>query len=674
MAFEKIVLRPGVDLQQTPLLNEASWSSSNLIRFFQGLLQKLGGWMHINSTPFQGICRGILAWADLSSNTYIAIGTEQRLEIFTSGNLYDVTPIRKTDNITPNYSTAMGSNVVTVRDSSNGASATDGVLILNPISVGGLIIQGSYEIQTIVDANNFTINAASNAASTVNNGGAAAEYTTINTSSTVKVTLNNNGLSSGGVYTVYVQTTVGGITLTVGSYLVGTVIDANNFNITASGPASSSTTGFENGGNSQIQYLLPAGLPSAAPAIGYGDGGYGLGPYGQGSTSGTPAALRQWTMGAFGQDLVAAPTGGSIYLWNPSLGLFENPATLMSANAPAVVEGLFIAMPEQQIVTFGATDPATGNPDPMLIRWCDVADFTDWTATAANQAGSFRLPRGSRIVGGIQGPQYGLLWTDLGLWAMSYIQPPLVYGFNEISEGCGLVSMRAMCVLGINIFWMSYNGFFVYSGGAISPVPCDVWDILFKNINWPQQDKITMGANSHFNEFFVFYPSASGTGENDSYIKATVSPNGVLWDYGTMIRTAWYDQSIFTSNDPIGTDTSGLIQQHETSNDADGSPLMAFAESGWFKLNDGEFYIFIERMIPDFVFTGGATIQISVLTADYPTDTPRVQNFTVTQATEYIIIRSRSRLARIQIASTADLGTFWRLGEMLYQATPAGRR
>lgn len=675
MPYNKVILRPGVNVEQTPLLNEASWSLSNLVRFFNGLLQKIGGWTRLSNSTLQGVCRGMLAWADLSSNAYVACGTEQRLQLFTAGVLYDITPVRQTDNIPPNYSTVLGSNIVTITDTTpSNVSAGDGVLILNPIAVGGLILQGNYAVQSVIDANNFTISAASNALTTVNNAGSAVGFITTNGSNSIQVVLPNNGYAVNSVYTVYVQTIVGGITLTVGDYIVQSIIDANNFTINAAGSASSNANGFENGGNSRLEYLLPAGLVSAGIAEGYGDGGYGLGGYGVGGSS-VPSALRQWTMGAFGQDLIAAPTQGSIYLWNPALGLFENPATLMSVNAPAVVEGLFIAMPQQQIVAFGCTDPNTGNQDPMLIRWCDVADFTDWTATAANQAGSFRLPRGSKIVGGIQGPQYGLLWTDLGLWAMSYVQPPLVYGFNEISEGCGLISLRAMCILGVNIFWMSYNGFFVYSGGTVTFIPCDVWDVLFLNLNFAQLDKITMGANSHFNEFFLFYPSNTGNGENDSYVKATILPGGIVWDYGSLIRTAWVDQSIFTGNNPLAVDGAHLIQQHESGNDADGQPIIATATSGWFKLENGELYVFLDRMIPDFVLKGGATVNITIYTADYPTDSPNVYGpYSVTSSTEYFIIRSRSRLARIQISSLGDLGTFWRLGEILYLGAPAGKR
>ncbi len=677
MSYNKVVLNPGVDVDKTILLNEASWSRSQFVRFFQNMLQKIGGWLRITDTKFIGTCRGIFSWADLVGHTYIAVGTDQRLEAFAGGNLYDITPIDNTVNITPDYSTVSGSSIVTVHDVTHGESEGDWINIVNPISVGGLILLGLYQIQSVIDADNYTIAAASSATATVNNGGAAADFNTTNTSSTVTVTLDDHGFSAGQIYTVYVSTTVATVVL-FGDYTIVTAPTADTLTIVAAGTANATTSGFENAGNSRIEYLLASGLASAGSQAGWGIVGYGLGPYGIGGTTYTPSVLRQWSLDAWGELLVASPTQGALYSWDPTAGTFQNPATIISGS-PAQQNGFFIAMPQQQIVSFGATDPNTGDQDPMLVRWCDVADFNNWIATVLNQAGSFRLSRGSRIIGGIQGPQYGLLWTDLALWAMQYIQPPLVYGFNQISSGCGLNSLRAMCILQNNVYWMSNGGeqngsFYVYSGGAVQSIDCPVWDKIFQNMNQEQVDKVCLGASSNFNEFFVFYPSLNGTGENDSYVKR--DNDSGAWDYGTLIRTAWMDQSVY--GNPMGTDTNGLIQQHEVGYDADGVPLKASATSGWFKINDGSLYLFIERMIPDFILTGGAQVQITIEMADYPSDTPNIYGpFQVNDATEFIIIRGRGRLARVTIASTdnpVDFGTFWRLGECLYLATPSGER
>lgn len=668
MPYQSLKIRPGIQVEATPMLNEAGFSASNLIRFFQGILSKLGGWQRLTSQMFSGVCRGMIAWADLNGVPYIMIGTNTNLYVYYNGQLYDVTPIRRTSNVANSLSTVMGTNVVTITDTLNGSAQGDTVDIVTYAAVGGLVLQGYYVIQSIIDNDNYTINSPFNATSTVTLGGHTSLFTTTMTSGVVEVTLPNHGFTSGQIYTVHVSTTVGGLTL-FGPYIVGTIIDVNNFDITATGSASSSTTAHENSDQIQYQYLISSGPVSTSTAMGYGEGGYGLGPYGIGATSAAIIPLRQWTMLNFGQDWIGCPTNGAIYLWNPSLGEVNNPATLMSVNAPPHNTGIFLAMPQQQIVAFGAYDAVNMYQDPMLIRWCDVGDFTDWTASTTNQAGSFRLPRGSRIVGGIQGPQFGMLWTDLGVWQMQYISFPLVYGFNEIASGCGLIAMRAAGILAGNVYWMSQNEFFVANGTTVQVLPCSVWDIVFRNLNTFQKDKITCAVNSYFNEIAWYFPSLSGSGENDTYVK--YNSVSQTWDYGSLARTAWFDQSVYGS--PMGTDTTGLIQQHETTPDADGIAMLPLATTGWFKMSEGSIYMFLERLIGDFIYDGNATMQVTVQTVNYPNDTPNSITFNVTSATEYNIIRLRGRLARISIQSS-DVGSFWRLGNILTLTSPGGRR
>jgi hypothetical protein len=679
MPSTPLKMLPGIDVEKSELLNESGFSASQLIRFFQKKAQKLGGFARITSTMLIGTCRGLFAWADLTGVGYIAAGTEQRLEVWNAGIIYDITPVYATDNLSGPFSTYSGQATIIVHDATTTPNVGDWINILTPTAIGGLILQGFYQVQTQIDSSHYTITAASAATSHAVASGTTALFHTYSGQTTVIVTLANHGLAMGGTYTVYVSTTVGGVVL-FGAYIVNTVLDVNNFTITGAPAASSTTTGSENGGNVRIQYLLQTGLVSAAPAIGYGEGGYGLGPYGQGAMSGAQTPLRQWSFGNFGRILVACPIGGSIYDWDPAIGFFENPAAIVS-NSPAVATGIFVAMQQQQVIAYGITDPNTMLPDPMLIGWCDVANLTVWTASATNQAGTFRLSRGSRIVGGLQGPQYGMHFTDVGVWLQQYIGFPLVYGFNEIGQGCGLISMRSVGVLGGIVYWCSYNGFYAFNGAAVVPLPCTVWDRLFgvnasgsQNANFSQQDKFLLAPDSHFNEFFYFYASITGTGEIDSYLKYQQVDN--VWDYGTLTRTAWFDQNDVLVNNPLGVDGNGLIQQHETGTDADGQPMVSSITTGYFKLSEGLAVIFLERMIPDFVAVDGTTIQITVNMVNYPDDTPLFsETFTWVAGavgSEYIIVRGRGRFAQITITSNG-LGSFWRLGEFLWIGTGSGR-
>lgn len=677
MPFQALRLNAGINTEATPMLNEAGWSFSQLIRFFQGFLQKYGGWTRLISTPIIGTARAMLSWEDAASNTYIAVGSEQALEVYSAGVLYNITPVVSVDTVAVSFSTSIGSPTVKVTDSAtNPASAGNSIYIENPIAVGGLVLQGTYPIASVIDAHNYNITAPSNASGNVTNGGAAALFTTVNTSTTVKVTLANNGYALGQTYMVFIPTTVGGITLN-GPYTIGTVIDANNFDITAASPATSSTTGSENGGQVTIQYLLPAGNASNTNQGGlYGEGTYGSGTYGIGSSA-TFVSARLWSFGYWGTDIVASYTNGPLYTWISESGLIGNPAVVISSAPMNINAGVFTAMPQQQVVACGASDGSSVTTDQMLVRWSDIADNTDWTATATNQAGSFRIPRGAHIAGGLQGPQASLIWTDVGFWLMQYIGFPLVYGFNEIGQGCGLIWQNAKGVLAGKVYWMSFNNFFVYDGNSVQALPCPVWDKVFQNLNTLQTSKIICCPNSYFNEISWCYPSANSN-ENDS--RVTLYANDGTWSFdppAAIVRTAWLDQSSLIA--PLGVDGAALIQVHETGNDADGTAMVSYAQTGFFKISEGLSYTFIERLIPDFILENSGsnttTVQVTLYFQDYPDQAPiyTVGPLSVTTAINYLIVRGRGRLVSIKIGSI-DVGSFWRHGESLYFGEPDGRR
>ena len=50
--------KPGIDTETTPVLSEAGWNNSQLIRWRAGLPEKLGGWAHLNQVALVGTGRG----------------------------------------------------------------------------------------------------------------------------------------------------------------------------------------------------------------------------------------------------------------------------------------------------------------------------------------------------------------------------------------------------------------------------------------------------------------------------------------------------------------------------------------------------------------------------------------------------------------------------------------
>jgi hypothetical protein len=676
MPLKKITITPGINTQETATENLGGWSFSNLIRFRLGLLEKIGGWFHFSNIATIGTARGLHAFQDLSANQYLAVGSEQRLQIYSAGIVTDITPIRKTSNLSSAFTTTSNSNVVKITDTAHSAQVGDWVNIYTFVSIGGIVLFGFYLITDVIDANNYEITAASVATSGVTDGGTVSEFTTTITSGTVKVTLNNHGYAQGNVYQVQISTTVGGLTF-FGAYIVNTVIDANNFDILSSGAASGSTSGFENGGNGRIEYLLSSGFASDMLLTGYGTGTYGSGSYGEAQGSTFVEPLRNWFLDNFGEDLVALPTNGTLYEWSPPVAA-GNVATAV-ANAPLYGAGMFVAMPQAQVVIVGAE--VSGTQDPLLVCWCDAGDLTDWTASVTNQAGSYRLSRGSLIVGGLQGPQFGFIWSDIDLWLMNYQGYPLVYGFSIVGEYCGLISPKGAGFANNTAFWMSIKGFFNYSaGGGTQPMECSVWDEIFPILDTNNLDKIFAATNSLFNELAWFFPSTQSSnptlGEIDSYVKVNYLEG--FWDYGSLVRFSWIDESIF--GNPLAVDGSGLIQQHEIGYNADTVAMTGvYAQTGYVDISDGTVFLFVNWLIPDFKWrtTQAGTmpsINLTVFTLTYPGDKTPTQfgPFVITPDTQYITIWTRARQMAIKIESDA-FDTWWRVGAIRYRGAPAGR-
>jgi len=672
MPTRKLILKPGVNLEQTPTLNQAQFVAATLCRFYNGLIQKIGGWAQIALQALVGTCRGLHGWADIVGNAYLAAGTEQRLTMFTGDLLYDITPVYATNNPAVAFSTVSGTNVVTVTDATTSPTVGDWINQEVQVAVGGLIVFGYYQVATIVDATHYTILASSNATSTVTNGGAVPSFATQNGLATITTTLTNHGFATGSLFPVLVSTTVATVVI-FGTYSV-TRLTANTFSFTAGSAANATTSGSENSGNARIAYLLPTSFAVNTVTTGYGIGDYGAGDYGLSSGGQTVLMLRQWSLDHFGQDLIASPTNGKIYYWMPPT---VAPASVVSGSAPIYNTTVFVMPQVEIVVALGAE--VGGVQQPLLVRWCDQADFTDWTTTATNQAGSYFIPSGTRLVAGLAAGLGALVWTDTDLWTMTYLGFPLVFGFNRLATACGIISQRAAGAYGTSVMWLSNRGFFDYAvGGGVTPMECPVWDFLINNIDLAQAGQIHCAVNSLFNEMAWHFPLLS----TSPYYVANVTVMGYVkinyiercWDFGVSAqyqRTAWV--GISPVGYPVGADLSGLLQQHEVSTDANGAGLEWSWQTGYFDMQEGEEFVYSDLIIPDFVSTGNPVFTPTVLMTDYPYASPTNAVVpSITALTNFIPFSARGRQMAIGM-SGSDLGTFNRLGALRYRFASDGK-
>lgn len=702
MPHQSIQILPTVDELKTPTLNQAAISVAQYIRFMidtggQSLIQKLGGWARWFPNALPSICRALWGWQDINGGQWLAAGCTNTgssggpLLVLKPTGENTITPRTIQDNVAVDVTTNTSNSIVIIKDTGSNISSFDSVYIPVHIAVGGIIIFGFYQC-IAVSANTYEIVLSDKFGnpvipiSAITDGGVVEKFSVVSGSSVVTVTLPAHGLSVGNDFPVLIQTTLGGVTLQ-GDYLVQTVVDANNFTILAPQSATSTVSNQAiNGGNARYNYYVSFGALPAGQ--GYGVGGYGIGGYGAGVTptanAGTPLVAFDWTLDNWASLLIACPTkttfgspdgatqiGGPIYYWDP---LGSTPIATVIPQGPISNAGTFVAMPQRQIIAYGST--FTGVQDPLLIRYCDADNFFNWVGTPINLAGSKRLSKGSKIVTGLQMAQQLVFITDLSLWTGQFIGGQDVYSWNDVADECGCIAQKAAGTLHDILYWMSQSQFFMFSGGGVQTIPCSVWDVVFQNLNKTYVANIRCATNSYFNEVTWYFPStASVSGENDTYVKYNVVTQG--WDYGPMGRSAWINQSVL--GPPIGTDpTTKLIQQHEISNDADGSALLASFTTGFAVLNDGDVLMFVDQFWPDMRWgqygsTPNATLMLNFIVSEYPGDSPSTYGpYTLTQAVQYITPRFRGRLVALQFFST-DVGTFWRLGLPRYRSQPDGK-
>lgn len=155
------------------------WVSSNRVRWHKMLPEKIGGWLAqtltgANNGVYIGTCRQAWDWASNDGQYWIAFATESKLYLINNLTLYDITPSYQTSNLANKLSTTINSNQVMVNDTTNAKwQVNDWINIVNPVTIGGLTLQGSYQIDAAISGNpyEYTFTAASNATSTVTNGG-----------------------------------------------------------------------------------------------------------------------------------------------------------------------------------------------------------------------------------------------------------------------------------------------------------------------------------------------------------------------------------------------------------------------------------------------------------------------------------------------------------------------
>ena len=614
MPLQKLKFNPGVDRENTRYAAEGGWYETDKVRFRRGMPQKIGGWVRLSAATFLGVCRSMLNWVTLQQQNLVSVGTNLKYYIERGGAYFDITPIRATATLTNPFTTTLNSTTVLVTDNAHGALQNDFVTFSGASAVGGLTLNGEFQIS---------------------------------------------------------------------------FVDANSYNITAASQASSGATG---GGTVTAAYQVNTGNEIAVPFTGWSAGAWGAGTWGVGGA--TLAPIRLWSQANFGEDLFFGYRGGSLFYWDASTGVNTRAVYVTSlggaSDVPTIVNKTFVSDIFRFAFCFGSNALGSAALDPMLIRWSNQEDVTNWTPAATNQAGSLRLSRGSEIITVLQARQEILIWSDTALYGMQYLGAPEVWGAQLLGDNITIASTNAAVYSGNIAYWMGTDKFYSYDG-TVKTLPCSVRSYVFNDFNTSQYAQVVGGTNERFDEIWWFYCSA-GVTQNDRYVVYNYLQD--IWYYGTLARSAWIDSDL--RENPMAATYSNNLVNHEVGYDSQegavASAITATLLSSEFDLDDGDKFMFVNRVLPDVTFEGSTvTNPAAVMTlspmqnsgsgynnplsvgGNSASTVTRTATVPIEEFTGQVFVRVRGRQMAFKMEST-ELGVAWKLGIPRLEMRADGRR
>lgn len=534
------------------------WYSGNLVRFFSGTIQPVGGWQRpVDDTgaelaALSGRPRDMIAWRLADGSVALAFGTTEELALLLGGSMHDITP----------------SGFTNGQENTEFSSGTS-----NGQYGAGTYGSGQYGTGSLAgaktEADTWSVSAFGEYLAAVctsdkrlvvwtGDAGTAA-YVLGGTRPTTGATPSTSGgaLADNSYYYVVTATLP----------ILGEILVAKEIEAAVSGGA----------GAGSVALTWPA-WPGAT--------GYKV--Y-RGTSAGGESEYYDSATNSF-TDIGGAVDGSAV------------PPTTVPESCSGVV-----STPEHFLVLLRAED------NVRKVAWASQESVTDWFPTAENSAGSYTLTTNGRLMAAAPTPRLTLLWTDRDVWSMMYIGGTLIYSFSKIGDECGVIGPHAAVAVNSEAYWMGKNNFFSYNG-FVSPLPCDVRDAVFSNFNSTQANKVFAVPNSLFGEIWWFYPSAQSM-ENDRYVVYNYREQH--WVTGALSRAAGVDGS--TTDHPVWLDPDGVIWEHESGDSRDATAYIQSGPVEYPENGSGNRLMQVQRLIPDEKTLGD--VEFSVYGAMLPTDT-----------------------------------------------------
>jgi hypothetical protein len=617
MPYFRLFLKPGVDKQNTEYGAEGGWIDSDYIRFRYGLPEKLGGWTEFNETTtyFVGMPSEVFSWNTLLGTPCMVLGTNRKVYAYKGGAWGDITPIRATQaGVT--FDTESGSTTVTVNDASHGCITGDFVTLStvtgDPGGIPNASLTGEFEIQEVLNANEYTILSPVAASSTATAAGTANAAYQINIGGTINYFDFGWGVGPWGASTWGTPRTSGS-----GVALFSRVWQFDNF------------------GQKLILQLIDGAIYEWDPDSGVSTRATAI--------SGAPTKSKYALVSTPDRHLVCFGTEGTI-------------------GTPATQDPMFVRFSNQEDINSfeaSATNTAGGqrltDGNEIISALRSRGQILIWTDTSLH---------------GMQylGPPYTFGFQQLGA-NCGLIGPHASADVNGVAYW---MSKDAFFVFDgtVKKLACTVQDYVFKDINLIQNTKVHVGiNTQFNEVTWWYCTH-----NSDYIDRFVTYnylenvwsvgtmarTSWLDLGTFDKPLATTYDPNG--------------NEATITTINGLTAGRARLFNQEDGKN-GDGSAITSYVKSGYFDIGDGDNMLYMRRFIPDFKNQEG-NLTVHLLLRPYPQASAvpsSLDPYVITPTTDKVDTRARGRQISLRIESN-ELSTNWRFGTMRIDAQPDGLR
>ena len=238
------------------------------------------------------------------------------------------------------------------------------------------------------------------------------------------------------------------------------------------------------------------------------------------------AWVNRLSASAQGPGWVFKQFGNATLVGSSATGLHQSTSTSFSSISGSPTCNAFCITSTFQVMAVGLSTQADGWACSAL------ADYTNWTPDLGTQAATARFlatPGPARAC--IPFGPHVLAFKERSMYWMRYLNVPVIWGTELISNEVGCVGAHAVCDVGERIFFVGPEDFYLFDGTRPVPIGEGVRETFFQGLAWDLRSLISCVYDARSDHVWVFYPSLE---DGSSSFRALVYHVGTgRWGHAT---------------------------------------------------------------------------------------------------------------------------------------------